>query len=67
MIDSFPRSKAGWGKKLVEALTQDQVETLLDVLAGTGALSRLPGELRTMDGTERDGGGAAFGTNPQTG
>ena len=49
MTDSFPPSKSGWGKKLVEALTREQVETLLDVLAGTGALSGLPGELRTVD------------------
>lgn len=49
MTDSFPPPRSGWGKKLVEALTRDQVETLLDVLAGTGALSRLPEELRTVD------------------
>ncbi len=49
MSDSFPPSKPGWGKKLVEALTQDQVETLLDVLAGTHTLLRLPEELRTLD------------------
>ena len=47
MTDSFPPPRSRWGKKLAEALTRDQVETLLDVLAGTGALSRLPEELRT--------------------
>jgi hypothetical protein len=49
MTDSLPRSKPRWGKKLLEALTLDQVETLLDVLASTGALLRLPEELHTVD------------------
>jgi len=49
MANSFPRSKPGWGEKLVQALTEDQVETLLDVLVGAGALLRLPEELRTLD------------------
>jgi hypothetical protein len=48
MPDSFPRSKPGWGKKLVEALTEDQIETLLDVLVDAGTLSRLS-ELRALD------------------
>ncbi len=43
MTNSLPRSNPGWGKKLVEALTRDQVETLLDVLVGAGDPLRLPG------------------------
>jgi len=49
MPDSLPRSKPGCGKKLLEALTRDQTETLLDILADTGALLRLPEELRAVD------------------
>jgi Magnesium chelatase, subunit ChlI len=49
MPDSFLRSKPGWGKKLVEALTEDQIETLLDVLVDPGTLSRLSDELRALD------------------
>ena len=49
MPDSLRGSKPGWGKRLLEALTRDQIETLLDVLADTGALSRLPEELRAVD------------------
>src|SRR3977135_223874 len=49
MPDSQHSSKPGWGKKLLEALTRDQIEILLDVLAGTGALLRLPEELRAVD------------------
>ena len=37
------------GQKLLEALTRDQIETLLDVLADTGALLRLPEELHAVD------------------
>jgi hypothetical protein len=49
MINSLPRSNPGLGRKLVEALTKDQVETLLDVLVGAGDLLRLPEELRILD------------------
>ena len=49
MPDSLRGSKSGWGKKLLEALTRDQIETLLDVLAETGALLRLPEELHAVD------------------
>jgi hypothetical protein len=49
MSDAYPRSKPGWGKKLVEALTEDQVETLLDVLVHAGTLSRFSNELRALD------------------
>jgi integrase len=49
MADSFPRSKTGWGKKLFEALTRDQVETLLDAFARNGGLLRLAEELRAVD------------------
>jgi hypothetical protein len=49
MHDSIPGSKPGWGKNLLEALTRDQIETLLDVLADTGALLRLPEQLRAVD------------------
>jgi hypothetical protein len=49
MGDSFPRSKTGWGKKLFEALTRDQVETLLDGFARNGDLFRLAEELRAVD------------------
>ena len=49
MPDSLSGSKPGWGKKLLEALTRDQIETLLDVLADTGALLRLPEQLRAVD------------------
>jgi hypothetical protein len=49
MPDSLRGSKSGWGKKLLEALTRDQIETLLDVFAETGALLRLPEELRAVD------------------
>ena len=41
MPDSLRGSKPGWGKKLLEALTRDQIETLLDVLADT-ILARWP-------------------------
>jgi hypothetical protein len=40
MPDSLRGSKLRWGKKLLEALIRDQIETLLDVLADTGALRR---------------------------
>ena len=49
MTNSLPRSNPGWGKKLVEALTKGQVETLLDVLVGAGDPLRLPEELRILD------------------
>ena len=49
MTNSLPRSSPGWGKKLVEALTKDQVETLLDVLVGAGDPLRLSEELRILD------------------
>jgi hypothetical protein len=49
MPDSLSGSKPGWGKKLLEALTRDQIETLLDVLADTGVLLRLPEQLRAVD------------------
>jgi hypothetical protein len=49
MPDSLRGSKRGWGNKLLEALTRDQIETLLDVLADTGTLLRLPEELRALD------------------
>ena len=49
MPDSLRGSKPGWGKKLLQALTRDQIETLLDVLADTGALLRLPEELHAVD------------------
>jgi hypothetical protein len=49
MTNSLPRSHPGWGKKLVEALTKDQVETLLDVLVGAGDPLRLSEELRIFD------------------
>jgi hypothetical protein len=37
------------GQKFLEALTRDQIETLLDVLADTDALLRLPEELHALD------------------
>ena len=49
MPDSLSGSKPGWGKKLLEALTRDQIKTLLDVLADAGALLCLPEQLRTVD------------------
>jgi hypothetical protein len=49
MPDSLRGSKPGWGKKLLEALTRDQIETLLDVLADTGVLLRLPEDLHAVD------------------
>jgi hypothetical protein len=49
MPDSLSGSKPGWGKKLLEALTRDQIKNLLDVLADAGALLRLPEQLRAVD------------------
>jgi hypothetical protein len=49
MADFPPRSKYGWGKKLFEALTRDQVEILLDVLTASDTLAPLSQELRTAD------------------
>jgi hypothetical protein len=47
--ESFPRSKHRLGKKLVEALTEDQIERLLNFLVDAGSLSRLTEELRASD------------------
>ncbi len=38
-----------WGKKLVGALTEEQIERLLDVVTSTGALEKLEEPLRAID------------------
>ena len=38
-----------WGKKLVGALTEEQIERLLDVVTSTGALEKLDEPLRAID------------------
>ena len=38
-----------WGKKLLGALTAEQIERLLDVVTRTGALDKLDEPLRTID------------------
>ena len=45
-MDEAPHS---WGRKLLAALTEEQIERLLDVVTSTGALEKLDEPLRAID------------------